>query len=116
MRRIENNRSEDANYFLKNIRKCFVLVNAALVTKSESGFNPFMPYGLFYFHSSDRSIFNIRVVWLNQFLLLQYFIEISVFNGNSVNTWSDLRLHCFLMALLWDTRHNWVKGDHCPVI
>ena len=43
--------------------------------------------------------------------LLQYFIEILVFNSNNVDLdWrpnsADLGLHCLSMSLVWDTRHN----------
>ena len=44
-----------------------------------------MPNGLFYPYSSDRSISNIRDVWL-VFNYHAYFIEISVFNANSVDS------------------------------
>ena len=50
------------------------------------------------------------------FLLLPYYIEIPVFNANSVDpdqtprsAASDLGLHCLPMSLLWDTNHIWVK-------
>ena len=71
--------------------------------------NPFMPNGLFYLHSSNRPISNIRGVWLVVFFLSPCFIEIPVFNANSVDpdqtprsAASDLGLHCLLMSLLWD--------------
>ena len=61
-----------------------------------------MPNGLFYLHSSDRSISNIRGIWL------VFIISSSVFNA-SVDpdqtqhfAASDLGLHCLLMSLLWD--------------
>ena len=64
-----------------------------------------MPNGLLYFHSSDRCISNIRGVSL--VLLLPCFIEILVFNANSVDpdqtprsAASDLGLHCLQMSLL----------------
>ena len=50
--------------------------------KKKSYFNPFMPSGLCYLNSLDRSFTKRRDVWL--FLLL-YFIEIPVFNANSVD-------------------------------
>ena len=66
--------------------------------------NPFMPNGLLYLHSSDRSISNIRSVWL--VLLLPCFIEILVFNANSADpdqtprfAASDLDLHRLPMSL-----------------
>ena len=72
--------------------------------------NPFMPNGLFYRHSSDRSISSIRDVWL-------LFIEIPVLNANSVDpdqmphcAASDLGLHCLPMSLLWDVRLKGVKN------
>ena len=72
--------------------------------KQENLLNPFIPNGLLYFHSSDRSISNIGSVWLD--LLLPCFIEISDFNLNSVDSdqtprfaASDLGLHCLPMSL-----------------
>ena len=56
--------------------------------RSSSAFfvNPFMPSGLFYHNSLDRSISYIRGVWLGFFLLLlSYFIDISELNANSVD-------------------------------
>ena len=45
-----------------------------------------------------------------------YFIEITVFNANSVDpdqtprsAASDLGLHCLLVFLLWGAMHKWVK-------
>ena len=59
------------------------------------------------FHSSGG-------VWLD--LLLPYFIEIPVFNANSVDpdqmlcsAMSDLGLHCLPMSLVWDARLKWVN-------
>ena len=53
-------------------------------------------------------------------LLLQCFMEISVFNANSADpdlmpnsAASVLGLHCLPMSLLWDTRHKWVNGKQC---
>ena len=49
------------------------------------------------------------------FLLLLYFIEIPVFNANSVDpdqtqrSASDPGLHCLPMSLLRDTRHTGLK-------
>ena len=40
--------------------------------------NPFIPSGLFFFKSLDGSILNRRSGW-------SYFIEISVFNANTVD-------------------------------
>ena len=66
--------------------------------------NPFMLDGLFYLHSSDRSISNIRGVWLA--FITSMFIEIPVFNANSVDpdqtphsAASNLSLHCLPMSL-----------------
>ena len=77
-------------------------------------FNPFIPNGFFYLHSLDCSISNKRGVWL--VLLLLCFIEVSVFNANSVypdqtlhSATSDLGLYCLPMSLPWDARHKWVK-------
>ena len=70
-----------------------------------------MPNGFYYLQSLDRPISSIRDVWL--FLLLPCFIEIPVFNVNSVDpdqmphyAASDLGLHCLPMSLLWDARHG----------
>ena len=80
--------------------------------------NPFMPHGLCYLNSLDRSFSNRRGVWLF-FLLLLCFIEISVFNANSVDpdptshsAASDLGLYCLLLSRLWITRHKWVSLHH----
>ena len=58
-----------------------------------------MPSGLFYLESLDRSISNKRGVWL--VFIITMFIEIPVFNANSVDpdqtprcAASDLGLHC----------------------
>ena len=52
-----------------------------------------------------------------QFSLLPCFIEILVFNANSIypdqtprSVASDLGLHCLPMSRLWDARHKWVKA------
>ena len=45
--------------------------------------NPFMPSGLFFFNSLDRSISSKRGVWL--VLLLPWFTDIPLFNANSVD-------------------------------
>ena len=67
-----------------------------------------MSSGLFYQNSLDQPIFNTRVY--GQFLLLLCFIEIQVFNANSVNpdqmphsVASDLGLHCLPYIL---SRHS----------
>ena len=72
-------------------------------------FNPFMPNGLDYIYSLDRSISSIRGVWL--FLLLPCFIEIPAFNANNVDSdstprsvASDPGLYCLPMSLLWDAK------------
>ena len=59
-----------------------------------------MPNGFFYNHSLDRSISNIRDVWL--VFIIAMFIEIPVFNANSAdpdqtpqNAASDLGLQMF---------------------
>ena len=79
-----------------------------------AGFNPFMPNGLLYLHSSDWYISNIRGVWL--VLLLPCFIQIPVFNANSVDpnqtphtAASDLGLQFLPMSHLWDARLKWVN-------
>ena len=70
--------------------------------------------GLFYHNSLRRSIFNSRVS--SWFSLLLCFIEIPVFNANSVDpdlmlhsATSDLGLHCLLVFLLGVSRLKWVE-------
>ena len=66
---------------------------------------PFMPSEIFYLNSLNRSISYIGVSgWL---LLLSFFVEIPVFNANSIDpdqtprsAASDLGLHCLPMSLL----------------
>ena len=67
--------------------------------------NPFMPNGLFYLNTLDKSFSNRRGVWL--VLLLPCVLEIPVLNANSADpdqmshsAASDLGLHCLLMSLL----------------
>ena len=76
-----------------------------------SPLNPFMPSGLFYLNSLDRSISYIKGSWLVFFLLLSCFVEMSEPNANSADpnqtprsVASDLGLHCLAMSLLWDAR------------
>ena len=74
---------------------------------------------------------SILVVWkapfpiggIRLFLLSPCFIEIPVFNANSVDpdqtprsAASDLGLHCLSTALLWDAGHKWVNPSIVPVI
>ena len=73
-----------------------------------------MPNRLFYLHSSDPSISNIRGVWL--VFIITIFYKNSVLNANSVDPGqtprsaaSDLGLHCLQMSLLLDARHKWVR-------
>ena len=54
--------------------------------------------------------------WLAVLLLLPGFIEIPVFNANSLDPHqtphsavSNLWLDCLLMSYLWGARHKWVK-------
>ena len=77
-----------------------------------------MPSGLFNFNSLTISISNKGCLFI--FLLSSYFIEILVFNANSVDldqtsccAASDLSIHFLLMSLLWDARHTWVKAEIC---
>ena len=70
--------------------------------------------GLFYHYSLEHSISNSRVSVL--FLSLLCFIEIPVFNANSVDpdqmqhsVASDLGLHCLPITLLGVSRLKWVK-------
>ena len=76
--------------------------------------NPFTSSGLFYHNSLDWSISNSRVS--GKFLLLLCFIEIPVFNANSVDcdqsphsVVSDLGLQCLPITLLGVSRLKWVK-------
>ena len=73
-------------------------------------FNLFRPRGLVYCSFLQYKGCLVRVV------LLPYLKEIPFFNTNSVSpdqtphfAASDLDLHCWLMSLLWDARHKWVK-------
>ena len=69
--------------------------------------HPSMPSGLFYLSPGTNSFPTERVSgW---FLLSPGFIEILIFNANSVDpdqtlrsAASDLSLHCLPMSLLWD--------------
>ena len=67
--------------------------------------NPFMPNGLFYLESLDRSIYSKMLS--GYFIIIPCFIEILVFNANSVDpdqtprfAASYLGLHCFPVSLL----------------
>ena len=65
--------------------------------------NPIMPNGIFYLHSSDKPIFNIRGVWL--VFIATKFYRNSCFDANSVDrdhAASDFGLHYVPMSLLWD--------------
>ena len=69
--------------------------------------NPFVPSGLFYHNSLNRSIVYISGVWL------VFIKELSRFNANNVDpdqtprsVASDLGLRCLPMSLLWDARLN----------
>ena len=71
-------------------------------------FNRFMPSKLFYLMTWDRSISNLRGVWLRFIFIL--ISDVSVFNANSVDpdqtprsVASDLGLNCLPMSLLWDS-------------
>ena len=82
--------------------------------RKEMQLKPFMPSGLFHLISLDRSISYIRDILL--VLLLPSFIEIPVFNANSLDpdqtprfAASDLGLHCLSMSLLWDARHKLIN-------
>ena len=77
--------------------------------------NPFIPRGLFYHNFLDRSISYIRGVRL-VFFIIQFFVEISELNANSVDrdqtpcsVASDLGLHCLPMSSLRDCRLKLVK-------
>ena len=66
-------------------------------------FNPFLPIGLFYFNSSDRSISNSRGVWLLFKFTISYGILYTVA--------SDLSLHCLPFTLLGISRLQCVNGE-----
>ena len=90
------------------------LIRVNTVRHPSSRFNP-MPNGFFYLHS-DRSISNIRGVWLDFIITVFYIKKKSVFNANSVDAdqtpryaASDLGLHCLPMSQLLDARPKWVK-------
>ena len=81
---------------------------------SKYHFYQFMPNGLFYLHSSDRSISTIKHVWF-VFVMTMFYRNSYVFNANSVDpdqmphsAASDLGLHGLLMFLLWNARLKWV--------
>ena len=76
--------------------------------------NLFMPNGLLYHNSLNRSIPYIRDVWLVFIIIM--FVEFSELNTNGVDpdqtshsVASDLGLHYLTMSFLWDARHKWVK-------
>ena len=82
-----------------------------------------MPNKIFYMRFLDRSISNRRGVWL--VLLLSCFIEILVFNANSLDpdqmlpsAVSDLGLGYLSVSHLWDARHKWInKADNlCDIM
>ena len=57
-----------------------------------------------------------------EFLLQPYFVEIPVFNVNSIDpdqtplsAASDLGLHSLQMPLLRYARHIWVMGNRCTI-
>ena len=73
-----------------------------------------IPSGLFYPKSLDPSISKRRNICV--FLVSPCFIEIPVYNANSVDpdqtprsAASDLGLYFLPVSLLWDARHKWVK-------
>ena len=86
-----------------------------------------MPSGPFYLKSLDKSFINRRgvvsyiyiyiyILLLLLLLLLPCFIEIPVYNANSVDPDQTRRsaafdqgLHCLSMSLLWDARLKRVK-------
>ena len=79
-------------------------------------FDPFIPSGLFYLNSLDRSISYIRGIWLVFIIFMFYRNSVSKLHANSVDpdqtrrfAASDLDLHCLTMSLLWDARLKWVK-------
>ena len=71
--------------------------------------------GLFY-HNFRLVDFQKKGYLVSFFLLLPCFIEISVFNSNSVDpdqmphsVAADLGLHNLPKSLLWDARHKWIN-------
>ena len=69
--------------------------NDGMSTKRIQSLNPFMPSGLFYLNSLDRSISNIRDVWL-VFIIIMFCIHSCIMRSAA----SDLGLHCLQMFLL----------------
>ena len=52
----------------------------------------------------------LSILGVSGWFLLPCFIEILVFNANSVDSVaSDLGLHCLPMSFLWEARLEWVK-------
>ena len=75
-------------------------------------FYQFMPNGLFYLHSSDRSISTIKHVWF-VFVMTMFYRNSYVFNANSVDP--DQMPHSLIWVytvcscpFLWDARLKWV--------
>ena len=73
------------------------------------------PNGLVYLKALDCSISNRKGMFISLLLHVPCFIEIPVFNANSVDPdqmphsmASDLGLHCLPMSLLWEARHKCV--------
>ena len=71
------------------------------------GINPFMPNGLFYLNSFNRSISHIRGVWLVFIIIM--FCRISELNLNSVDPdqmphseAADLGLLFLSISFIWD--------------
>ena len=92
---------------LKKIKKKFI-------PETSSGkkiFDPFIPSGLFYHCSLDRSISYIRGIWLVFIIFMFCRNSVSKLHANNVDpdqtrrfTASGLDLQCLTMSLLWDAR------------
>ena len=104
-------------------RNCPVIVDRTLRTitlywQLVCLFNPFMPSGLFYLDSLDRSISYIRGIWL-VFIIVMFCKKILKLMANHVDPDQtpryavfDLHLHCLPVSLLWDARCQWVNVLH----
>ena len=98
--------------FISSNEVCNIEYTLKLIHE-QNWINPFMPSGLFYINSLDRSISYIRS--LVDFHYHYAFLVIPVVNAYSVDpdqtprsAASDLGLHCLYMSLWWDARLKWV--------
>ena len=74
-------------------------------------FNPFMPNGLFYLSSLDRSVSSKRGVCLVFIMVYRTSCNLCSVDPNRTprSAASDLGLHCLPMSLLLDARLKWVS-------